>query len=375
MKIDSGYFYHIYNRGNNGQKIFYEKKNYFFFLRKMKEHIFPYASIVAWCLMPNHFHWIVFVHKTTIEIPQKQKSRHTMTQNHGMTVTENIYQKTKHRTFNYSIGILLRSYTRAIQKKKKFTGSLFQQHTGMKPLIDEIKIEPAYWNTVFGTVINIPEGKNYLETCIEYVHQNPVYSGLVEKAEDWEFSSLKDYLGLRKGKLIDYELLKKERILPFGSEDNSLFISSNNKITAKTLGPARFKEDSHTMTSSHSMTNIAIISIGSNINAEANISRMLEILEKEVKILNVSSLLKTKPIGIENQPDFTNGAIKIQTGFKRNELNRLLKNIEDQMGRNRSAPKFGPRTIDLDIVIWNGEIVDEDFYTRDFLRKSIEEII
>lgn len=166
MKIDSGYFYHIYNRGNNSQKIFYERENYLFFLRKMKEHISPYVSIIAWCLMPNHFHWVVFAHKKIIEIPEKQNSSHTMTQSFGLTITENNNQKTKQRTFNYSIGILLRSYTRAIQKKEKITGSHFQQHTGIKLLKDEIEIEPTYWNTVFGTVIDIHEGKSYLETCI-----------------------------------------------------------------------------------------------------------------------------------------------------------------------------------------------------------------
>ncbi|MBW6533713.1 MAG: 2-amino-4-hydroxy-6-hydroxymethyldihydropteridine diphosphokinase [Mariniphaga sp.] len=122
------------------------------------------------------------------------------------------------------------------------------------------------------------------------------------------------------------------------------------------------------------MTNTAIVGIGSNIKAEENISKMLEVLVQEVEILKISSLLKTKPIGIENQANFTNGAVKIQTGLNREQLNRLLKNIEDQMGRDRSAPKFGPRTIDLDIVVWNGEIVDEDYYTRDFLQKSVQEI-
>lgn len=123
------------------------------------------------------------------------------------------------------------------------------------------------------------------------------------------------------------------------------------------------------------MTSTVIISIGSNINAETNISKMLEILGKEVEILKVSSWLKTKPIGIEDQSDFTNGAVKIKTGLGREELKQLLKNIEDQLGRDRSAPKFGPRTIDLDIVIWNGKIVDEDYYIRDFLQKSVQEVI
>ncbi len=123
------------------------------------------------------------------------------------------------------------------------------------------------------------------------------------------------------------------------------------------------------------MINSVIIGIGSNINAEENISKMLEILALHMDVLRVSTMLKTKPIGIEDQPDFTNGAVKIQTSLGKKELNRLLKKIEDQLGRDRSAPKFGPRTIDLDIVVWNGEIVDKDYYTRDFLQKSVQEVI
>lgn len=120
--------------------------------------------------------------------------------------------------------------------------------------------------------------------------------------------------------------------------------------------------------------NIAIISIGSNIDAEKNIARMLKILGNEVEIQKISTLVKTKPIGIENQPDYTNGAVKIETNRNRKELKRLLKAIEDQLGRDRSAPKFGPRTMDLDIMVWNGEIVDEDYYERDFLQKCVAEV-
>lgn len=121
-------------------------------------------------------------------------------------------------------------------------------------------------------------------------------------------------------------------------------------------------------------SNIVVVGIGSNLDADKNIRRMLGILSKEVKILKVSSLIKTKPIGIKKQPDYTNGAVKIQTPLKKVELNVLLKKIEDILGRDRSAPKFGPRTMDLDIVIWNGEIVDEDFYSRDFLKNSVREL-
>jgi len=122
------------------------------------------------------------------------------------------------------------------------------------------------------------------------------------------------------------------------------------------------------------MNNTVIIGIGSNINAENNIRKMLEILKTKVKVLQISALIKTKPIGIINQPDFTNGAVKIKTDLNKTDLNKLLKNIEDKIGRDRAKPRFSPRCIDLDIVVWNGEIVDEDYYTRDFLQKSITEL-
>ncbi|HCE58924.1 MAG TPA: 2-amino-4-hydroxy-6-hydroxymethyldihydropteridine diphosphokinase [Prolixibacteraceae bacterium] len=121
--------------------------------------------------------------------------------------------------------------------------------------------------------------------------------------------------------------------------------------------------------------NTAIIGVGSNLDAEKNIGQMLEILGSQVQIVKISAFLITKPIGITNQPDFTNGAVKIETELDRSDLEVLLKTIEDQMGRDRSAPKFGPRNIDLDLAVWNGEIVDNDYYTRDFLKKSVAEVI
>jgi len=120
--------------------------------------------------------------------------------------------------------------------------------------------------------------------------------------------------------------------------------------------------------------NTVIVGIGSNIEAEKNIPQMLEILKTKVTVLQVSSFLKTNPIGIIDQPDFTNGAVKIKSDLNRKNLNKLLKGIEDEMGRDRTNPKFGPRCIDLDIAVWNGEIVDDDYYTRDFLQKSVDEL-
>ena len=122
-------------------------------------------------------------------------------------------------------------------------------------------------------------------------------------------------------------------------------------------------------------TNIAVIGVGSNINAGENIPKMLVLLENKLEILKISQMVQTKPVGNEDQPDYTNGAIKVATVLKQAELIRVLKTIEDELGRDHSAPKFSPRTMDLDLVVWNGKIVDEDYYTRDFLRHSVQEVI
>ena len=61
MKFYQGNIYHVYNRGNNSQKIFFEEENYIYFLKKMRRFLLPHCDILAWCLMPNHFHWMINV--------------------------------------------------------------------------------------------------------------------------------------------------------------------------------------------------------------------------------------------------------------------------------------------------------------------------
>ena len=100
----------------------------------------------------------------------------------------------------------------------------------------------------------------------------------------------------------------------------------------------------------------------------------VEHLHRYFCIVSVSSFISTKPIGITDQPDFLNGVIKLETPKTKEEVKAILKQIEDAMGRDRTAPKFGPRSIDLDVLIWNGQVVDDDYYTRDFLQNLVAEI-
>ena len=61
MKLTEPGIYHIYNRGNNQQTIFFSDENYFYFLRKCHRYLKPVSDILAWCLMPNHFHFLIAV--------------------------------------------------------------------------------------------------------------------------------------------------------------------------------------------------------------------------------------------------------------------------------------------------------------------------
>jgi len=196
MIFETGHLYHIYNQGNNRQKIFFKDENYLYFLKKIRKHILPHADILAWCLMPNHFHLMIYVH--TIEIPVNSEGD---TPSEGVTQSDALTKaQTKTRTINESIGLLLRSYTRAINSQENSTGSLFRKETKAECLTKSQGITPSF----FGTQINvrIPE-KEYPIVCWNYIHDNPVKAKIVDKAEDYLYSSYPDFIGLRDGKLIN----------------------------------------------------------------------------------------------------------------------------------------------------------------------------
>jgi 2-amino-4-hydroxy-6-hydroxymethyldihydropteridine diphosphokinase len=120
--------------------------------------------------------------------------------------------------------------------------------------------------------------------------------------------------------------------------------------------------------------NTVVIGIGSNIDPENNIREAIACLKAFSIVVKVSDLVRTAPIGIPEQPDFLNGAVRIITPLSREELNTRLKETEDKLGRDRSQPKYGPRSIDLDIMVWNGEITGTEYYTRDFMRKAVDAV-
>lgn len=121
--------------------------------------------------------------------------------------------------------------------------------------------------------------------------------------------------------------------------------------------------------------NSAIICFGSNIKPEINIPKARTLIEMRFTIVRYSRFIITPPIDRPEQPDYTNGCVLITTELSFDHLSEHLKEIEHTLGRIRTSDKFAPRTIDLDIVIWNGAVCDKDFHTRDFLRDLVLELI
>ncbi|WP_240894688.1 hypothetical protein [Fodinibius halophilus] len=107
--------------------------------------------------MPNHFHWLLFVNDT-----EDSNSRHPL---------------------NQKIGTLFSSYTQSINKRYDRTGSLFQQKTKS---------------------IHIDSKKQAITTFF-YIHQNPIRAQLVGEMADWPYSSVPDYMGKRRGTLVNKE--------------------------------------------------------------------------------------------------------------------------------------------------------------------------
>ena len=120
--------------------------------------------------------------------------------------------------------------------------------------------------------------------------------------------------------------------------------------------------------------NTVIIGVGSNIDAEKNVSVAKQMLGEKLNVLGESKFIRTKPIGSREQQDFLNGSLLIKTRLGSKQLKTLLKGVEISLGRGDREDRYGPRKMDLDILVWNGEIVDSDVYEREFLRRSVIEL-
>ncbi|MFO8055686.1 MAG: 2-amino-4-hydroxy-6-hydroxymethyldihydropteridine diphosphokinase [bacterium] len=104
------------------------------------------------------------------------------------------------------------------------------------------------------------------------------------------------------------------------------------------------------------------IGLGSNLGDPAvSIKEALQKIEKERagKVLRVSSFYRTEPVGIKDQPWFVNAAAELETELSPAGLQKALADIEKELGRPSERVKDGPRIIDLDVLLWNEEVIKE----------------
>ena len=149
-----GSYYHVFNRGVNHQNIFYSQENYKYCLKLLKKYSGRYfISIIAYCLMPNHYHFLV---RQDGEIPAGELPK---------------------RVFG--------GYSRAVNRRYGWSGTLFEGRFQARHV----------------------KSDDYLRHLCRYIHANPVKDGMVEHPEEWIYSNYPEWIGLREGMLVDHEFI------------------------------------------------------------------------------------------------------------------------------------------------------------------------
>jgi REP element-mobilizing transposase RayT len=145
--IEPFYYYHIYNRGINRQPIFFDNSHYYKFLDLCEKYIPCHADILAYCLIPNHFHLLVYIGPD--------------------------WEKTIQKFVNNPFSNWFNAYAQFFNKSTGRTGTLFQRPFKRKRITSQ----------------------NYLLQVIHYIHKNPIHHNLVENIDQYHFSSYKALAG------------------------------------------------------------------------------------------------------------------------------------------------------------------------------------
>ncbi|WP_109832682.1 hypothetical protein [Reichenbachiella versicolor] len=161
--LEPGKFYHIFNRGINKSPVFFEDKNYYFFLEKYAQYVFPWVKTYAYCLLDNHYHLLIQVREEyELSIPKNTKKGYEW------------YVSNAFSSF-------LQSYTRAINKVYDRSGSLFE--------------------TPFKRIAIMND--SYYSRLVSYIHQNPQLHGITQDFKDYPHSSYWSHLSASKNSKLE----------------------------------------------------------------------------------------------------------------------------------------------------------------------------
>ncbi len=185
-------YYHVYNRGNNRENIFIESQNYSYFFELVKKYLLPVAEIYSYCLLPNHFHFVLQI-KEKKDLPKSFREG-----------------KIKlHQPFSN----MLNTYVKAINKKYSRYGSLFQEHLKKVEIKDE----------------------NYLRNLIIYVNTNASH----HEIDDFEKYPHSSYPALISDKPT---LLQRDKVLNFfDDKQNFIFVNRLKKIDLELINELLFE--------------------------------------------------------------------------------------------------------------------------------------
>ena len=183
--IIAGNYYHIYNKGNNGENIFFDSDNYYHFLKLYAKYINPIADTYAWCLLKNHFHMAVRI-KTSEEICEND-------------LTYSTVEKPKVIDATKQFSHFLNAYTQYINRKHKRTGKIFQSRFKRKQI----------------------DSEDYLKNLIYYIHNNPVKHGFCKSMNLYPWSSYETIISTK-----NTQLKRNDVVDMFGTISN--FIEFHN---------------------------------------------------------------------------------------------------------------------------------------------------
>lgn len=193
--MEEGNFYHIYNRGNNKEKIFFEEKNYRYFLQQFDLYLSSFVDVYAYCLMPNHFHFLIKIKSAS----GKQTSE--------VLKTSEVFGR-KLVPWEKAFKDFFISYAKAINKMYDRTGSLFQSKFKKKEIIDN-----AYFTGI-----------------IQYIHANPLKAKLCMAYSEYQFSSYNAIINKGKTKVMKQEVLEW-----FGNREMFIKVHEERRIEIETI--------------------------------------------------------------------------------------------------------------------------------------------